>query len=192
MLHATKTGYEAQMQLALYRDKDGRSVYEYPFILVVDPILNEGRLYGHEDAVVADFLDDDLMDDATPENVLPMLAARGWRVYYLRSDADMEDEILPYFSIADGQLQEILAARWVQQDFEFPGAEHVVWPSTTTRLYTNGEAVICEGHIITLAEGAPAGLEETVRAWLETYALDVAAELRAPLIHRPARTKLST
>lgn len=177
------------MQLALYRDKDGRSVYQYPFILVIDPIMNQGRLYADETAVVDDFLDDDLMDGSDEANVLPMLAQRGWRVYYLRSDADMEDEILPYFAIADGQLQEIMAARWVQQDHGFPGAEHVDWSGTTTKLYTNGEAVICEGHVIALTPDAPdpAALEATMKEWLDTYAADVASELRAKLIYRAPR-----
>lgn len=178
------------MQLALYRDKDGRSVYQYPFILVVDPIMNQGRLYADEVAVVDDFLDDDLMEEATEENVLPMLARRGWRVYYLRSDADMEDEILHYFAIADGQLQEMIAARWVQQDFAFPGAEHVAWEQTTTRLYTDSERIICEGHVITLAPDAPEpeALQARVTAWLDAFAQDVATELRTKLVHRPART----
>lgn len=177
------------MQLALYRDKDGRTVFEYPFILVIDPIMNEGRLYQHEDAVVADFLDDELMDEATAETVLPMLAARGWRVYYLRSDADMEDEILMYFAIADGQLQEIMAARWVQQDFGFPGSEYVEWEATTTQLYTDGEKILCDGHVIALSPEAPDpdALRATMTAWLEAYALDVASELRAPLVHRKPR-----
>lgn len=178
------------MQLALYRDKDGRSVFQYPFILVVDPIMNQGRIYADEVAVVDDFLDDDLMEEATEENVLPLLARRGWRVYYLRSDADMEDEILPYFAIADGQLQEMIAARWVQQDFQFPGAEHVVWEQTTTKLYTDSERVICEGHVITLEPEAPEpeALRAAVAAWLDAFGEDVAKELRTKLVHRPART----
>ena len=174
------------MQLALYRDKDGRSVYQYPFILVIDPIMNQGRLYADEVAVVDDFLDDDLMEEATEENVLPLLARRGWRVYYLRSDADMEDEILHYFAIADGQLQEIMAARWVQQDFTFPGAEHVDWERTTTKLYTDSEKVYCEGHVVTLAPDAPdaEGLRTRVESWLAAYAEDVAGELRTRLVYR--------
>lgn len=181
------------MQLALYRDKDGRAVYQYPFILVVDPIMNQGRLYADEVAVVDDFLDDDLMEEATEENVLPLLARRGWRVYYLRSDADMEDEILPYFAIADGQLQEIIAARWVQQDFHFPGAEHVDWERTTTQLYTDGERVYCDGHVVTLAEGAPdaEALRARVEAWLGTFAEEVAAELRAKLVYRKKQNAAS-
>ncbi len=180
------------MQLALFRDKDGRTVYQYPFILVIDPIMNQGRLYADEVAVVDDFLDDDLMDEATEENVLPLLARRGWRVYYLRSDADMEDEILHYFAIADGQLQEIIAARWVQQDFAFPGAEHVDWENTTTKLYTDSERVICEGHVITLAPDTPEpeALRAQVAAWLDAYAEDVAAELRTKLVFRPARASI--
>lgn len=177
------------MQLAMYRDKDGRTVYQYPFILVIDPIMNQGRLYADEVAVVDDFLDDDLMDEATEENVLPLLARRGWRVYYLRSDADMEDEILHYFAIADGQLQEIIAALWVQQDFAFPGAEHVDWEHTTTKLYTDSERVLCEGHVITLAPDAPdaEALRTRVAAWLDAFAEAVAGELRTKLVHRPAR-----
>ena len=174
------------MQLALYRDKDGRTVYQYPFILVVDPIMNQGRLYADEVAVVDDFLDDDLMEEATEENVLPLLARRGWRVYYLRSDADMEDEILPYFAIADGQLQETIAARWVQQDFAFEGAEHVVWEETTTKLYTDSERILCDGHVVTLLPDAPdaQALRTRVEGWLDAFAQDVAAELRAKLVYR--------
>lgn len=188
-MNVALTAYDARMQLALYRDKDGRTVYQYPFILVIDPIMNQGRLYPDETAVVDDFLDDDLMDDSDEDNVLPMLAARGWRVYYLRSDADMEDEILPYFAIADGQLQEIMSARWVQQDHEFPGAEHVDWTGTTTKLYTDGEKIICEGHVVRLVDDAPdrEGLEAKVRTWLDAYATEVASELRAKLIYRTPR-----
>lgn len=175
------------MSTALYRDKEGQVVYKFPFILVIDPILNQGRIFQDEEAVDEGFLDDDLLDDATPENILPMLAQRGYRIYYLRSEADLEDEILPYFALADGQLQEMMAAVWVRQDFEFAGSDAVVWERTTTRLYTDGEAVICEGHVIELTLPAdhadrPA-LDAKVRDMLESYAREVADELRAPLRH---------
>lgn len=175
------------MQTALYRDKEGQVVYRFPFILVVDPILNQGLIFQDEEAVDVGFLDNDLLEGATPENILPMLAQRGYRIYYLRSDADMEDEILPYFAVADGQLQEIIAALWVRQDFEFPGSEHVVWEETTTRLYTDGESVLCEGHQVVIDlpsnDARLAPLEAQVREMLETFAKDVAAEVRAPLRH---------
>ena len=181
------------MQAALYRDKEGRVVYEYPFILIVDPILNQGAIYQDEVAVDDAFLDDELMDESTPETVLQMLAGRGFRVYYLRSDADMEDEILQYFAIADGQLQETLAALWLRQDMEFPGAEHVDWENTTIRLYTDGERIICEGTQITLHLPADhpdrLALEARVKEFLVNYAKDVAEELRVELKFLPARTK---
>ncbi|MDB5102297.1 MAG: hypothetical protein JWM80_6718 [Cyanobacteria bacterium RYN_339] len=172
---------------ALYRDKEGQVVYRFPFILVIDPIVNQGLIFQDEEAVDIGFLDNDLLEGATPENILPMLAQRGYRVYYLRSDADMEDEILPYFAVADGQLQEIIAALWVRQDFDFEGAEHVVWEETTTRLYTDGESVLCEGHLVVVdlpaADARRAPLEAKVLAMLETFAHDVAVEVRAPLRH---------
>ncbi len=175
------------MSVALYRDKEGNVVYRFPFILVIDPVLNQGRIFADEAAVDEGFLDDDLLEDATPETILPCLARRGYRIYYLRSEADLEDEILPYFAVADGQLQEIMAAVWIRQDFEFPGGEHVSWDRTTTRLYTDGETIFCEGHQVTLAPDLPLAerphLEATVLAMLEAYATEVAKELRAPLRH---------
>lgn len=179
------------MPAALYRDKEGRVVYEFPFILAVDPIMNEGAVYADEVALDDAFADDDLMDGSTPETVMQRLAARGWRVYYMRSEADMEDEILKYFAIADGQLQEALASLWVQQDFAFPGAELVDWENTTTRLYTDGEHVFCEGHVVTvnLPAGHPfrADVEAQARAFLEDFARLVATELRTELKHVPVR-----
>jgi hypothetical protein len=181
------------MATALYRDKEGRVVYEFPFILLIDPIMNQGAIY--QDTVALDdaFADDDLMDGSTPDTVMPRLAARGFRVYYLRSEADMEDELLPYFAIADGQLQEALASLWLQQDFEFPGAEHIDWDGTTTRLYTDGERLICEGHQVTLTlpEGHPdrAALEARARDFLEAFAGQVASELRTTLRHVTVRPR---
>lgn len=175
------------MQPALYRDKEGRVVYEYPFILIIDPILNEGAIYQDEVAVDDAFLDDELMENSTPETVLQLLAQRGYRIYYLRSDADLEDEILQYFAVADGQLQETLAALWLRQDMEFPGSEHVDWEHTTIHLYTDGERIICEGTRVTLdlPEGHPerAALEGKVQDFLENYAREVAEELRVELKH---------
>lgn len=181
------------MTTALYRDKEGRLVHEFPFILVVDPILNQGSLYQNEVDLDDAFLDDDLMEDSTPETVMQKLAARGFRVYYLRSEADLEDELLPYFAIADGQLQEALASLWVQQTFDFPGAELVDWERTTTRLYTDGETILCEGHEVTLLIPADHAHAERVKThateFLETFAQLVAAELRAELRHVPVRVR---
>jgi hypothetical protein len=178
---------------ALYRDKEGQVVFKFPFILVIDPILNQGRIFADEAAVDEGFLDDDLLEDATPETVLPMLASRGYRIYFLRSEADLEDELLPYFALADGQLQEMMAAVWLRQDFEFPGSEHVIWAETSTRLYTDGEAVLCEGHYVSLdlLPGDPLRhlLEARVMDMLESYAKSVALELRAPLRHVTTRAK---
>lgn len=180
------------MPTALYRDKEGQVVFQFPFILVVDSITNQGRIFADEQAVDEGFLDDDLLEDVTPETILPALAAKGYRIYYLRSEADLEDEILPYFALADGQLQEMIAAVWVRQDFEFPGSEHVIWEETTTRLYTDGETVLCEGHVVSLSmpesDPAHAGLKAQVTAMLEAYAREVASELRAPLRHVKARS----
>lgn len=179
------------MATALYRDKEGHLIYEFPFILAVDPIMNQGCLYADEVALDDAFADDDLMDGSTPQTVMQRLAARGWRVYYLRSEADLEDELLPYFAIADGQLQESLASLWVQQDFEFPGAEHIDWDATTTRLYTDGEHVFCEGHHVTLTlpDGHPErpALEARAHDFLETFAHQVASDLRTKLRHVPVR-----
>jgi hypothetical protein len=176
---------------ALYRDKEGHVVYQFPFILVIDPILNQGLIFPDEAAVDEGFMDNDLLEGATPENILPMLAQRGYRVYYLRSEADIEDDLWPYFAVADGQLQEIIAALWVRQDFEFPGAEHVIWEGTTTHLYTDGESILCEGHqvALTLPTHHPKHdeLHQHVTAMLETFARDVAQELRAPLKHVASR-----
>lgn len=189
----TGVGKGIAMPTALYRDKEGRVVYEFPFILAVDPIMNQGALYADEVALDDAFADDDLMDGSTPETVMQRLAARGWRVYYLRSEADMEDEILKYFAIADGQLQEALASLWVQQDFAFPGAELVDWDNTTTRLYTDGETVFCEGHVVsvTLPPDHPfrPGVEAQTQAFLEGFARLVATELRAELKHVPVRAR---
>lgn len=175
------------MPVPLYRDKEGRVVTQFPFILVIDPILNQGAIYQDEVAVDEAFLDDDLLDDATPDTILPRLAARGYRIYYLRSEADLEDELLPYLAIADGQLQDAIATLWVQQDHAFEGSEHVDWERTTTRLYTDGERVLCEGHTValTLPETDPrhAALTERVRGFLEEFAQAVAAELRTQLVH---------
>ena len=161
--------------------------------MIVDPILNHGAIYQYEVAVEDDFLDDDLMEESTPDTVLRMLAQRGYRIYYLRSDADMEDEILQYFAIADGQLQETLAAVWLRQDMEFPGAEHVDWENTTIRLYTDGERIICEGKQITLELPADhperAAVETRVGEFLDHYAKEVAEELRVELKYVPARAK---
>lgn len=181
------------MPTALYRDKEGRLIYEFPFILAVDPIMNQGSLYADEVALDDAFVDDDLMDGSTPQTVMPRLAARGWRVYYLRSEADLEDELLPYFAIADGQLQEALASLWVQQDFEFPGSEHVDWDHTTTRLYTDGEHIFCEGHVVSLMLDAAhpdrRALEAHMHEFLEAFARHVASELRTTLRHVPVRAK---
>jgi hypothetical protein len=182
-----------RVSTALYRDKEGQVVFQFPFILVIDPVLNQGRIFADESAVDEGFLDDDLLDDATPETILPMLASRGYRIYFLRSEADLEDELLPYFALADGQLQEMMAAVWLRQDFDFPNSEFVQWEQTTTRLYTDGETVLCEGHRVTL--DLPAHdprylpLEAHVTAMLEAYAQEVAAELRAPLRHVTPRIK---
>jgi hypothetical protein len=108
-----------------------------------------------------------------------MLAARGWRLHFLRSDADLVDEVRRHLALSEGELQETLAARWLQQDFTFPGAEHVVWERTTTRLYTDGERVVCEGHVIELAPDAPAEVTASVASWLEAFAADVARDLEA-------------
>jgi hypothetical protein len=114
-------------------------------------------------------------------------------VYYLRSEADMEDELLPYFAIADGQLQEALASLWVQQTFDFLGAELVDWDRTTTRLYTDGETILCEGHEVNLVIAADHPHAERVRTnateFLETFARQVASELRAELRHVPVRVR---
>ena len=181
------------MAVALYRDKEGRVVYRFPFILIVDPILNQGAIYQDEVAVDDAFVDDDLMEDSTPETVLQRLAARGYRVYYLRSEADLEDELLPYLAIADGQLQELMAAVWLRQDMDFPGAEHVDWEGTTIKLYTDGERLICEGVelALDLPEDHPerAAIEGRTRAFLDRYAEDVAEELRCELKYVPARTR---
>jgi hypothetical protein len=175
------------MSIALYRDKEGRVVYQFPFILLVDPILNQGAIYADNEAVDEAFLDDDLLEDATPENILEKLAARGYRIFYLRSEADMEDDLLPYFAVSDGQLQEALASLWVQQDMGFSGSEHVDWEQTTTRLYTDGERVLCEGHqvVLTLHEGDPrrAEAEANTLTFLENFAQEVARELRVELKH---------
>ncbi|HEY9723900.1 MAG TPA: hypothetical protein V6D47_18005 [Oscillatoriaceae cyanobacterium] len=175
------------MPVTLYRDKEGRVVYQFPFILIVDPIMNQGAIYQDEVAVDEAFLDDDLLDDATPETILPRLAARGYRIYYLRSEADLEDELLPYLAISDGQLQDAIASLWVQQDMAFEGSDHVDWEHTTTRLYTDGERLFCEGHevVLTLPETEPgyAPLAERVRGFLEAFAQAVAAELRTQLVH---------
>lgn len=171
------------MRLPLHRDKDGRVVHDYPCLLVVDPLADAGRLYANAEAAAADFQADALMAGVTPETVTAMLAARGWRVHFLRSDADLVDEVRRHLALSDGALQEALAACWLQQDFTFPGAEHVVWEGTTTRLYTDGERVVCEGHHVTLAAGAPApaDLRKRVEAWLDTFAQAVARDLGAPL-----------
>lgn len=176
------------MAIALYRDKEGGIIHQFPFVLVIDPIMNQGRLYADADATCNGFLDDDLMDDATPENVYEMLSRRGFRVYFLRSEADLEDDLLPYFAIADGQLQEMLAACWIQQDFEFPDAEFVNWQQTTTRLYTDGERLYSEGHLIALDPALPEGatraaLESRLTTMLDAYVVQVAAELRAKVVH---------
>lgn len=176
---------------ALFRDKEGRLITAYPFYLIIDPILNQGHIFPDEEAVDDAWADDDLLDGATPQTILPMLAERGYRIHYLRSEADLEDDLLPYFAIADGQLQEVLASLWLQQSFEFEGAEHVDWQGTTTRLYTDGERVLCEGHDVKLMLGEDdprhAALSATVRDWLETYAQQVASEVRAELKHVPRR-----
>lgn len=181
------------MNTALYRDKEGRVVFGFPFILVVDPILNQGAIYQDEVAVDDAYVDDDLMEDATPETILQLLAQRGNRIYYLRSEADLEDEILQYFAIADGQLQDTLAAVWLRQNMEFPGTEQVDWDNTTIRLYTDGERIICEGMQVTLLlppdHPERAALDARVREFLTTYAQDVADDLRVELKHVPARAK---
>jgi hypothetical protein len=171
------------VRLPLHRDKDGRVVYDYPCLLVVDPLADVGRLYADEEAAAADFQEDDLMPGVAPETVTAQLAARGWRLHFLRSDADLVDEVRRHLALSEGELQETLAARWLQQDFSFPGAEHVVWEGTTTRLYTDGERVVCEGHVVTLAPNAPApeALQARVEDWLDAFATDVAHELKAPL-----------
>lgn len=175
------------MSVALYRDKEGRVVYQFPFILLVDPIMNQGAIFPDAEAVDDAFIDDDLLDDATPDNILQKLAARGYRIFYLRSEADLEDELLPYFAVSDGQLQEALASLWVQQDMSFPGHEQVDWDNTTTRLYTDGERVICEGHevVLKLPEGHPqrAEVEARTREFLENFAREVASDLRVELKH---------
>jgi hypothetical protein len=170
------------MQLALYRDKNGRIVHQYPFYLLIDPWVNEGSLFANVEAIEQALAD--AHEDAATDPALAILAARGWRIHYIRSDADVTDDLLPYFAIAEGQLQEVLAARWLQQNFAFSGTEFVAWDRTTTHLYTDGESILCEGHTIHILPEAddPQGLYEQVSAWLDNFAQEVAQELRAPLI----------
>ena len=181
------------MTPALFRDKEGRLVHEFPFILVVDPIVNQGSLYQNEVDLDDAFADDELMDGSTPETVQRLLVERGFRVYYMRSEADLEDDLLKYFAIADGQLQEALASLWIQQTFDFPGAELVDWDRTTTRLYTDGETILCEGHQVSLLIPAdhPHAARVTSEAtqFLETFARQVATELRSELRHVPVRVR---
>lgn len=175
------------MQLALYRDKNGRVVHQYPFILVIDPWLNQGHLFTDAQSLGDSLFAAKQAPDPEADTAIRRLAEQGWRIHFIRSDADLTDELMPYFAISEGQLQEVIAARWLQQNFSFPGAESVVWEHTTTRLYTDGERVICAGHTIELRPDAiePGDLHTRVAHWLETFGRDVAAELKAPFVHLP-------
>lgn len=177
------------MQLALYRDKNGRAVHQFPFMLVIDPWLNEGHLFTDAHALADALLAAEQIPETEVDMAVQRLAEQGWRVHFIRSDADLTDDLLPYFAISEGQLQEVIAARWLQQDFEFPGAEYVIWEQTTTHLYTDGERVICEGHTIRLRPEGPShdDLHRRVARWLDDFGQDVARELRAPLTVLPPR-----
>ncbi|MEB3285649.1 MAG: hypothetical protein VKN33_10225 [Candidatus Sericytochromatia bacterium] len=177
------------MPLALYRDKNGRSVFEYPFLLVIDPLLNMGHLFSTPEALAEAMSANEDPSLTAHEDAPKALVNRGWRVYFIRSDADLTDELSPYLAISDGQLQESLAACWLQQNFRFSGAQFVIWEKTTTHLYTDGERILCEGHTIHLRPNTPnpVSVEAELTRWLEDFGRTVAATLNAPYVTMPPR-----
>lgn len=175
--------------LAMFRDKDGQTVQAFPFILAIDPISNRGRLFQSEEAMAARLLEEeDRFESAEGHNVLRLWVEAGRSFHYLRSEADLEDELLPYFALAEGQLQEAMSALWVGQDFEFPESEWIDWAHTTTLLWTDGERVRCDGHQIRLLlppeDPRCPQAHAAAKAFLEAYAREVASWVRAPLVHR--------
>lgn len=176
--------------LALYRDKDGRSVTTFPFILAIDPISNRGRLFQDEEEMASTLLEEeDRFETAEGHNVLRLWSEAGRRFHYLRSEADLEDDLYPYLAVADGQLQEAMSALWVGQAFDFPEAEWIDWTKTTVQLWTDGEKVRCDGYQISLllSSGDPraAQAEQAARDFLLGYAREVAEWVRAPLALGP-------
>lgn len=172
--------------LALYRDKDGRSVTAFPFILAIDPISNRGRLFQDEAEMAIALMDEeDRFESAEAHNVLRLWSEAGRSFHYLRSEADLEDELFPYLAVADGQLQEAMSALWVGQSFDFPEAELIDWAHTTTQLWTDGERVRCDGHQVRLLVPADdpraPQAEAAARRFLTAYAREVAEWVRAPL-----------
>ncbi|MEB3195828.1 MAG: hypothetical protein VKP62_01355 [Candidatus Sericytochromatia bacterium] len=174
--------------LPRFRDKAGRVVSDYPFFLVIDPILNQGRIYPDETSIAEDLNAQEWPEALRADTVLSGLTQRGWQFHHLRSDADWLDALRPYFLVTDAQLQEALAANWVSADFTFPGAEHVCWEATTVQLYTDGAELFQLGEAVVLRADTPDAetLRTFVLAWLNDFARRVAGDLKLPLTRRPS------